>query len=82
MREALENPGVEFIPARGGKGVGVRLRAEDSNGATLVGLHGCHFFVLRSDIMDSDLHFKIAVVAIGAVSTVLGIWLVPGITAG
>lgn len=26
MRRALEDAGIEFIPAKGGKGVGVRLR--------------------------------------------------------
>jgi transcriptional regulator with XRE-family HTH domain len=28
IRRALENAGVEFIPAKSGKGVGVRLREE------------------------------------------------------
>jgi transcriptional regulator with XRE-family HTH domain len=28
MQRALEGAGVEFIPARGGKGVGVRLRED------------------------------------------------------
>jgi hypothetical protein len=28
MRHALEDAGVEFIPARSGKGVGVRLRGD------------------------------------------------------
>jgi transcriptional regulator with XRE-family HTH domain len=28
IRRALEDAGVEFIPAKGGKGVGVRLRAD------------------------------------------------------
>jgi transcriptional regulator with XRE-family HTH domain len=28
IRRALEDAGVEFIPAKGGKGVGVRLREE------------------------------------------------------
>jgi len=29
IRRALEDAGVEFIPAKGGKGVGMRLRVED-----------------------------------------------------
>jgi transcriptional regulator with XRE-family HTH domain len=29
IRRALEDAGVEFIPARNGKGVGVRLRADN-----------------------------------------------------
>lgn len=28
IRRALEEAGIEFLPARGGKGVGVRLREE------------------------------------------------------
>ena len=28
IRRALESAGIEFIPAKGGKGVGVRLREE------------------------------------------------------